>query len=805
LAKKLFIAIMAVLINMAVLTAQVEHPQRVRIKPTTPQADALRVWGGIKAGLDGNVTVVDINGALVTGGSIGGGTETDPGVAPADDPDTGWFWPAANQIALALGGVERVRFDTIGRMGLGTTTPARQIHISEASAQAGIRITRGDGESWDFTVDDNLNFVHVGGSTALTLTPTNIGVFDTTPDPSYVIDANGAVKITGNLRVDSFIENSLIPNVNDLYSIGSTTRAWKEAWITQLNTVIFAENTVQITGGWQIIGKNTGTFATAVASAAATIDLGKTIGSVPQFLLVKAHDAAGVIKTEYIRLDSLAGGTTYNVTRDITALHGTDPDWADGTAWLLLGQQGDGRIQLYASSGLAQISVLRQGATANAQDTLVQIGGLDGMPTMSSQTGRYGIFIGQDANSYLKYQKQPSGAASGDDEKLIVQGTIQATAGWFGDGSNDVQVDSTGLNVGSTGAIRGGATSYASGTGFWFGFDAGAYKGRIGTAAANRITFDSGTGVLTIAGNGSGITSINGGNITTGTVTATQISVSQLSAISADLGTITAGTVTGAVLQTATSGARVVIDSSNGLRGFNSGGTLQVQISNATGKLTAGAGAVTLDSSGIFVTPVINTGFVGSSSYRFIDLTSSREPGLYYTTTDTLERQLFLHFSSAPTLSGRHAGGITTGNATLYLEETASTSQVFTSAAALNVGGIFRIYNSDSTTSLGSPWIRSNGNYLVINPDTGSSLYLAWDAGVSIYAGADILPSSTSIDIGSSVNKFGDIWFSEPTTTTDLLYPLVTNAGRIMALSDGYTGSCAGTVVVELGIVKGCV
>lgn len=55
------------------------------------------------------------------------------------------------------------------------------------------------------------------------------------------------------------------------------------------------------------------------------------------------------------------------------------------------------------------------------------------------------------------------------------------------------------------------------------------------------------------------ITTIDGGMIQTNTVTANAINVSQLSAISADLGTITAGTITGVTMQTASSGSRVVI------------------------------------------------------------------------------------------------------------------------------------------------------------------------------------------------------------------------------------------------------
>jgi hypothetical protein len=90
------------------------------------------------------------------------------------------------------------------------------------------------------------------------------------------------VNVGGNLRIGSFIEASLIPDANDLYSVGSPTRFWKEAFVTQINATIFAENTIQITGGWQIVGKNAGSLAVDANALATTLDLGKTIGTVPQ-------------------------------------------------------------------------------------------------------------------------------------------------------------------------------------------------------------------------------------------------------------------------------------------------------------------------------------------------------------------------------------------------------------------------------------------------------------------------------------------------------------------------------------------
>jgi hypothetical protein len=70
---------------------------------------------------------------------------------------------------------------------------------------------------------------------------------------------------------------------------------------------------------------------------------------------------------------------------------------------------------------------------------------------------------------------------------------------------------------------------------------------------------------------------ITASEIAASTITATEMSVSQLSAIAADLGTITAGTVTGATIRTAASGARVVQDSTDGIRVFNASDVLTAQ------------------------------------------------------------------------------------------------------------------------------------------------------------------------------------------------------------------------------------
>lgn len=50
------------------------------------------------------------------------GTAGAPSVSAAGDPDTGWYWPAANQLSATTGGVERVRLHSGGLMAAADNT-----------------------------------------------------------------------------------------------------------------------------------------------------------------------------------------------------------------------------------------------------------------------------------------------------------------------------------------------------------------------------------------------------------------------------------------------------------------------------------------------------------------------------------------------------------------------------------------------------------------------------------------------------------------------------------------------------------
>jgi hypothetical protein len=68
---------------------------------------------------------VTVGGVLtVTAGAVG-----TPAITTAGDTNTGIFFPAADTIAFAEGGVEAARFDSNGNLGIGITSPAYKLQV----------------------------------------------------------------------------------------------------------------------------------------------------------------------------------------------------------------------------------------------------------------------------------------------------------------------------------------------------------------------------------------------------------------------------------------------------------------------------------------------------------------------------------------------------------------------------------------------------------------------------------------------------------------------------------------------------
>jgi hypothetical protein len=58
------------------------------------------------------------------------GTAAAPSITNTGDTNTGIFFPAADTIAFAEGGVESMRIDSSGNAGIGLTSPTERLHVS---------------------------------------------------------------------------------------------------------------------------------------------------------------------------------------------------------------------------------------------------------------------------------------------------------------------------------------------------------------------------------------------------------------------------------------------------------------------------------------------------------------------------------------------------------------------------------------------------------------------------------------------------------------------------------------------------
>jgi hypothetical protein len=97
-------------------------------------------------------------------GQFPDGTAAAPSISNTGDTNTGVFFPAADTVAVATGGSERMRVDSSGNVGVGTTSPTANLHLSSAGTNATLKLsnsTSGSGSSdgYDLIMDGNDAYV----------------------------------------------------------------------------------------------------------------------------------------------------------------------------------------------------------------------------------------------------------------------------------------------------------------------------------------------------------------------------------------------------------------------------------------------------------------------------------------------------------------------------------------------------------------------------------------------------------------------------------------------------------------------
>jgi len=78
---------------------------------------------------------------------VAAGTTAAPSISPTGDSNTGIFFPAPDTVAIGEGGVEAVRIDSSGNLGIGTASPAAKLDITGGSSQQ-LQITGTEADIW---------------------------------------------------------------------------------------------------------------------------------------------------------------------------------------------------------------------------------------------------------------------------------------------------------------------------------------------------------------------------------------------------------------------------------------------------------------------------------------------------------------------------------------------------------------------------------------------------------------------------------------------------------------------------------
>ena len=81
---------------------------------------------------------------------VSAGSTSAPSISPSGDSNTGIFFPSADTVAFAEGGVEAARFDSNGRLGIGTQIPSAVINVRSSAAElARFTNTGSNGGDWE--------------------------------------------------------------------------------------------------------------------------------------------------------------------------------------------------------------------------------------------------------------------------------------------------------------------------------------------------------------------------------------------------------------------------------------------------------------------------------------------------------------------------------------------------------------------------------------------------------------------------------------------------------------------------------
>ena len=172
----------------------------------------------------------------------------------------------------------------------------------------------------------------------------------------------------------------VLPLFPDTYDLGSATVLWRKIWASEIDTIVFAINTIQVVGGMLMVAKDQGALHNGDLPPEYYNYAFEQPMTPGDFLLLRQVGESGPMM-EYMQVGEQITDSEFPYEYWIERnLDGSGANfWPAGSAFVVLGQNGQGRIELQShGDGPPRISLVQQGNAYNLQVEMARLGSLDG-------------------------------------------------------------------------------------------------------------------------------------------------------------------------------------------------------------------------------------------------------------------------------------------------------------------------------------------------------------------------------------------------------------------------------------------